>query len=97
MDRSQLRNMIESGRAIALDCYAIGKSIPADDPIGQLFQTDLLNKSVLIKRYQPALATARLDVHVDTVVYFPYDFENPYDGGESIDFNGFGFPGFLLD
>ena len=89
--------MIESGRAIALDCYAIGKSIPADDPIGQLFQTDLLNKSVLIKRYEPAQATARQDVLVDTLVYFPYDFENPYDGGESINFTGFGFPGLLLN
>jgi hypothetical protein len=49
MDRSQLRNIIESGRAIALDCHAIGKSIPTDDPIGKLFQTDLLNKSILIK------------------------------------------------
>ncbi|MBT5666269.1 MAG: hypothetical protein HOJ06_13095 [Rhodospirillaceae bacterium] len=97
MDRSQLRNMIGSGRAIALDCYAIGKSIPADDPVGQLFQTDLLNKSVLIKQYEPAQATARLDVLVDTVVYFPYDFQNPYDGGESINFTNFGFPGLLLD
>ncbi|MBT8005353.1 MAG: hypothetical protein HN578_20770 [Rhodospirillales bacterium] len=97
MDRSQLRNMIESGRAIALDCHAIAKTIQPDDPIGPLFKTDILNKSVLIKRYEPALATARQDVIVGTVVYFPYDFNNPYDGGESIDFSGFGFPGILLD
>lgn len=97
MDRSQLRNIIESGRAIALDCHAIGKSIPADDPIGKLFQTDLLNKSILIKRFQPALATARQNVIVGTVVYFPYDFENPYDGGESIEFSGFGFPEMLMN
>ena len=97
MDRSQLRNMIESGRAIALDCYAIGKTIEADDEIGKLFKTDILNKSILMKRYEPALATARQDILINTVVYFPYDFDNPYEGGESIDYNGFGFPGLLLD
>ncbi|MBL4721757.1 MAG: hypothetical protein JKY20_11585 [Alphaproteobacteria bacterium] len=89
--------MIESGRAIALDCYAIGKSIEADEPIGKLFSTDIMNKSILMKRYEPALSTARQDILINTVVYFPYDFDNPYDGGESIDFNGFGFPGLLLD
>ena len=26
--------MIESGRAVALDCYAIGKTIADDDPVG---------------------------------------------------------------
>ncbi len=59
MDRSQLRNMIDSGRAIALDCHAIGKSIPDDDPIRNLFQTRIMNHSVLMKRYEPALRTAR--------------------------------------
>jgi two-component system, chemotaxis family, chemotaxis protein CheY len=97
LDKSQLRNIIRSGRAIVLDCHAIGKSIPKGDPIGPLFQTDIMNKSVLMKRYQPALATARQDVNVGTVIYFPYDFENPYDGGESVDFNGFGFPRLLRD
>lgn len=33
MNRSQLRNMIQSGRTVALDCYAIGKSIDADDAV----------------------------------------------------------------
>ncbi len=83
--------MIESGRAIALDCYAIGKSIAADDPVGMLFKTDIMNKSVLMKRYEPALPTARQPVVVNTLVYFPYDFENPYDGGESLLFNDIGF------
>lgn len=87
MDRSQLRNMIESGRSVALDCYAIGRSIPPDDPVGRLFQNDVLNKSVLIKRYEKALPTARQSVIVNTLVYFPYDFDNPYDGGESLNFN----------
>jgi len=50
MNRSQLRNMIESGRAVALDCCAIGKSIEKDDPIGQLFTNDMLNKSVILKK-----------------------------------------------
>lgn len=91
MDRSQLRNMIESGRAIALDCYAIGKTIPADASIGMLFKTDVMNKSVLLKRYEPSLPTARQPVIVSTVVYFPYDYDNVYDGGESLSFNAAGF------
>ena len=78
MDRSQLRNMIESGRSVALDCYAIGKSIPDDDSVGRLFKNDVLNKSVLIKRYEKALPTARQSMIVSTLVYFPYDFDNPY-------------------
>lgn len=91
MDRSQLRNMIDSGRAIAMDCHAISKSIPPDDPIGMLFQNRVLNNSVLMKRYEPALRTARQPVIVTTVVYFPYDFNDIYDGGESLDFNMGGF------
>lgn len=86
MNRSQLRNIIDSGRAIALDFYAISREIPNDDPVGRLFKTDLLNKTVLMKRYEAALPTARQDVIVNTLVYFPYDFENPYDGGEVLTF-----------
>ena len=91
MDRSQLRNMIDSGRAIALDCHAIGQTIPADDPIGLLFKTDIMNKSVLMKRYEPTMSSARQPVVVATLVYFPYDFDNPYEGGESLVFNDIGF------
>jgi hypothetical protein len=83
--------MIDSGRAIALDCYGISKSIPADDPVGMLFKTRIMNNSVLMKRYEPALKTARQPVIVTTVVYFPYDFNNPYEGGESLDFSDAGF------
>ena len=59
MDRSQLRNMIASGCAVALDCYEIGSAIPADDPVGQLFKTRIMNNSVILKHFEPALATAR--------------------------------------
>ncbi len=41
-NRSQLRNIIESGRSIALDCYAIGKSISDDDSVGKLFKNEVL-------------------------------------------------------
>lgn len=91
MDRSQLRNMIDSGRAIAMDCHAIFTSIAPDDPVGPLFRNRVLNNSVLLKRFEPALRTARQPVIVTTVVYFPYDENAIYDGGESLDFNGGGF------
>ena len=95
MNRSQLHNMIQSGRAVALDCYAIGKSIDADDAVGQLFTNDLLNKSVILKRYEPSLATDPRSVLVNTIVYFPYDMKNAYDGGESVNFSDGGFHGKL--
>jgi len=57
MNRSQLRNMIQSGRAVALDCYAIGKSVEKEEKEKLLFQNDLLNKSVILKRYEPGMPT----------------------------------------
>lgn len=91
MDRSQLRNLIQSGRSIALDCFAIGGKIAERDKM--LFRTDLLNKSVLLKRYEKSENDIDSDkeVAVKTVVYFPYDYTNPYDGGESINFGEEGF------
>ena len=62
-----------------------------DDPIGLLFKTRIMNHSVILKRFEPALATARQPVVVTTVVYFPYDIHNRYDGGESLDFNAYSF------
>ena len=95
MIRSQLRNMIESGRDVALDCHAISKSIGKDDPIGKMFKNDILNKSVILKRYESALPTAPQSMTVNTLVYFPYDFNNAYEGGESLNFSDGGFHGAL--
>jgi hypothetical protein len=87
MNRSQLCNIIESGRSVALDCYAIGGTIADDDPVGRLFENDILNKSVILKRYESHGPADAVKVTVSTLVYFPYDFENVYDGGESINLN----------
>ena len=91
MNRSQLRNIIESGRAIALDCHSIGKEIPAGDAVGKLFETDILNKSVLLKQFEKSLPTARQPMIINTLVYFPYDYDNVYEGGESLNFSDSGF------
>ncbi|NKB57520.1 MAG: hypothetical protein GKS00_14435 [Alphaproteobacteria bacterium] len=76
--------------------------------MGRLFQTDILNKSVVLKQYEKVLPktgkSTMFDsdflqqfgggqktaptVNVNTVIYFPYDFENPYAGGESILYTG---------
>jgi hypothetical protein len=105
MDRSQIRNLIESGRATALDCYAIGRTIPEGDPIGALFRTDLLNKSVILKRYEKSAVSktesriintammknftdAQKPIQVHTLVCFPYDFDDVYNGGESLVYTG---------
>lgn len=87
--RSQLRNIIASGRSIAIDCYAIGRTIDKKDSTGRLFKTDVMNKTVVFKRFQRTNSNAkdkRKDgpITVDTTVYFPYDFDKVYDGGESI-------------
>lgn len=85
-NRSQLRNIIESGRSIALDCYAIGKTISDDDPIGKLFKNEIMNKSIVFKRFEAAEPDSGRKSKVDTTVYFPYDFDNVYGGGESLSF-----------
>ena len=82
--RSQLRNIIDSGRSIALDCYAIGKTIGDKDPVGRLFKTDVMNKTVVFKRFQGNAKKPDELVKIDTTVYFPYDFDKVYDGGESV-------------
>lgn len=87
MNRSQLHNVIESGRSVALDCYAIGGSIADDDPVGKLFENDILNKSVILKRYEKTSPDDPSSMSVTTLVYFPYDFENVYEGGESVSLN----------
>ena len=84
MARSQLRNIIDSGRSIALDCYAIGGSIADDDPVGKLFKTDVMNKTVVFKRFEGGGSDENGPVRIDTTVYFPYDFNEVYDGGESV-------------
>ncbi|MDD9903340.1 MAG: hypothetical protein OXT06_07220 [Rhodospirillaceae bacterium] len=83
--RSQLRNIIDSGRSIAIDCYAIGRTIDTKDKIGRLFKTDVMNKTVVFKRFQSG-GSKRKDgpISIDTTVYFPYDFDKVYDGGESV-------------
>lgn len=95
MNRTQLRNMIQSGRAVALDCYAIGKTIEKEDKEKLLFKNGLLNKSVILKRYEPGLPTDPQSVMVNTIVYFPYDENAVYDGGESVNFSDGGFHGKL--
>jgi hypothetical protein len=89
--RSQLRNIIKSGRSIALDCYAIGKTIGDDDPVGKLFKTDVMNKSVVFKRFEGIGVNSEEPVRIDTTVYFPYDFEDVFEGGESLSFSDKGF------
>jgi hypothetical protein len=84
MARSQLRNIIDSGRSIALDCYEIGRTIDDEDPVGRLFKTDVMNKTVVFKRFEGNAAGAEGPVRIDTTVYFPYDYEEPYEGGESV-------------
>ena len=91
MNRTPLRNLIYSGRAIAMDCHAIEREIDPEDKPGPLFQTDISNKTVILKRYANSGKARLSDAVVGTIVYFPYDTDNPYEGGESVNFSAPGF------
>ena len=46
---------------------------------------------MILKRYEHSEKDGRPDILVDTIVYFPYDLDNPYEGGESVNFSAPGF------
>ena len=68
-----------------MDCHVIGRKTDPEDKPSPLFQTDLLNKTVILKRYENTGKARLSDAVVDTIVYFPYE------GGESVNFNAPGF------
>ena len=60
---------IRACRHTLLLCY--GKSVEKEEKEKLLFQNDLLNKSVILKRYEPGMPTDSHPVMVNTIVYFP--------------------------
>src|SRR3546814_7331694 len=83
MDRSELMNVINAGRSSAFNVYEIGRNIAPDDPIGPLFRNRTLNSTLFFKimerddSHYNAISTVR------TVIYFPYNLANVYEGGDS--------------
>lgn len=87
MDRFQLSQIIDAGRSSALNCLEIGNAIPADDPTGKMFRNEALNRSIFFKVMEQITSLHHTISIVQTLIYFPYNLDNVYEGGDSILFD----------
>lgn len=87
MDRAQLGQIIDAGRSSALNCLEIGATIPADDPIGKMFRSQALNRSMFFKVMEQITSLHNTISIVQTLIYFPFNLDNVYEGGDSILFD----------
>jgi hypothetical protein len=91
MSRVQLGRMIDAGRSSTLDCLTMLKDIhsesagiEAGDAIGAIFQTPFLNECIFLKTVEAARTEAGVRYTVQNLLYFPYNHENVYEGGDSV-------------
>lgn len=91
MDRHQLARAIDVGRASTLNCFETTKDIAGiaaeiadDDPLGPMFRNRYLNDSIVFKVVESSIVRGKRVYGVETLVYFPYNHENIYEGGDSI-------------
>lgn len=90
MDRQQLSRAIDVGRASTLNCFettkdiaGIGAKISDDDPRGRMFRNKYLNDSIFFKVIESKMVRGRRRYGIETMVYFPYNHANIYEGGDS--------------
>lgn len=91
MDRTALSKVINAGRSTAFNVYEIGNRIPSDDPIGKLFRNKTLNETLFFKIMERNQTQYNTVSTVQTLLFFPYNLENVYEGGDSILFDDPGF------
>lgn len=91
MDRGSLSKVINAGRSTAFNVYDIGRRIPADDPVGKLFRNKTLNQTLFFKIMERNETQYHTVSTVQTLMYFPYNLGNVYEGGDSILFDDPGF------
>ena len=91
MNRQQLARAIDVGRASTLNCFettkdiaSIAATIADDDPFGPMFRNRYLNDSIIFKVVDSVLIRGKRQYGVETLVYFPYNHDNIYEGGDSI-------------
>lgn len=91
MDRQTLARMLDAGRASTLDCFAttvdiaaMGAKVPDGDRIGPLFRNKYLNHCIVLKVITTARRNRQRVHHTDTLIYFPYNASNIYEGGDSV-------------
>ena len=91
MDRGSLSKVINAGRSTAFNVYDIGRRIPAHDPVGKLFRNKTLNETMFFKIMERNETQYHTVSTVQTLMYFPYNLGNVYEGGDSILFDDPGF------
>jgi hypothetical protein len=87
MDRAQLAQIIDAGRSSALNCLDIGRSIPDTDRVGRMFRNEALNRCMFFKVMEQITSLKNTISIVQTLIYFPYNIDNVYEGGDSILFD----------
>lgn len=91
MDRGSLSKVINAGRSTAFNVHEIARRIPADDPVGKLFRNKTLNEAMFFKIMERNETQYSTVSTVQTLMYFPYNLANVYEGGDSILFDDPGF------
>ena len=91
MDRLQLARAIDVGRSSTLNCFETTKDIAGiaadiadDDPLGPMFRNKYLNESIVFKIVDSVVVRGKRRYGVETLIYFPYNHKNIYEGGDSI-------------
>lgn len=91
MDRQQLARAIDVGRASTLNCFETTKDIAGiaagiadDDPRGPMFRNRYLNDSIVFKVVDSTIVRGKRTYSIETLIYFPYNHQNIYEGGDSI-------------
>jgi hypothetical protein len=94
MDREQLARTIDVGRSSALNCFQMSKdiaqqakTIAANDPLRKLFKISMLNDAIYLKVIETKRQNGQLHYTVETMLYFPYNQKNIYEGGDSVLFS----------
>ena len=87
MERMELSKLINAGRSTAFNVMEIGRTIPADDPVGKLFRNKILNNSMFFKIMERSAGQYNRVSTVQTLLYFPYNLDNVHEGGDSILFD----------
>jgi len=94
MDRQTLARTLDAGRTSTLNCFATTADIAAmsaavrdDDEIGPLFRNKYLNNCIVLKIVALTRRDRRRAYATDTLLYFPYNAGNIYEGGDSVLFS----------
>ncbi len=91
MDRQQLGLAIDVGRTSTLNCAettkdiaGIAAEIPDDASLGPLFHNKYLNQTIVLKIVESRVVRGKRRHGTETLIYFPYNHANVYEGGDSV-------------